>query len=59
VQNLDIVWVPIARDELEKVWLSFEQIVSDLLSAGYPGCIDCAGPAATEPWDEAQSRLGF
>lgn len=58
-QNLDIVWVPIGRNELENVWHSFEQIVSDLLSVGYPGCIDCAGPAATEPWDEAQSRLGF
>ncbi len=58
-QNLDIVWVPIGRDELENVWRRFEQIVSDLLSAGYPGCIDCAGPAATEPWDEAQSRSGF
>jgi hypothetical protein len=58
-QNLDIVWVPIGRNELENVWHSFEQIVSDLLSVGYPGCIDCAGPAATEPWDEAQSRLRF
>jgi hypothetical protein len=58
-QNLDIVWVPIGRNELENVWHSFEQIVSDLLSVGYPGCIDCAGPAATEPWDEDQSRLGF
>lgn len=58
-QHLDIVWVPIDRDELETIWHRFEQIVSDLLSAGYPGCIDCAGPAATEPWDEAQSRLGF
>lgn len=58
-QNLDIVWVPIGVNELENVWHSFEQIVSNLLSVGYPGCIDCAGPAATEPWDEAQSRLGF
>jgi len=58
-QNLDIVWVPIGHEELENVWYSFEQIVSGLLSAGYPGCIDCAGPAATEPWDEAQSRSGF
>lgn len=58
-QSLDIVWVPIGRDELEDVWRRFEQIVSGLLSVGYPGCIDCAGPAATEPWDEAQSRSGF
>ncbi len=58
-QSLDIVWVPISKDELEDVWRRFEQIVSDLLSVGYPGCIDCAGPAATEPWDEAQSRSGF
>ena len=58
-QSLDIVWVPIGRDELEDVWRRFEQIVSDLLSVGYPGCIDCAGPAATEPWDESQSRSGF
>ena len=58
-QSLDIVWVPIGRNELEDVWRRFEQIVSDLLSVGYPGCIDCAGPAATEPWDEAQSRSGF
>ncbi len=58
-QTLDIVWVPIGRDELEDVWRRFAQIVSDLLSVGYPGCIDCAGPAATEPWDEALSRSGF
>ncbi len=58
-QSLDIVWVPIGRNELEDVWRRFEQIVSDLLSVGYPGCIDCAGPAATEPWDESQSRSGF
>lgn len=58
-QSLDIVWVPIGRNELEDVWRKFEQIVSDLLSVGYPGCIDCAGPAATEPWDESQSRSGF
>ncbi|MBC8437771.1 MAG: hypothetical protein H8D82_00710 [Euryarchaeota archaeon] len=52
----DTVWVPVKKNEIEQVWLEFTTIVSDLLSAGYPGCIDCAGPAATEPWDEISSR---
>lgn len=58
-ENLTIVWVPIERGELEIIWGDFQKIVCDLLAAGYPGCIDCAGPAATEPWDEAASRAGF
>jgi hypothetical protein len=57
--DLAIVWVPVARGEIENVWNDFHKIVSDLLSAGYPGCIDCAGPAAVEPWDEAARRAEF
>jgi len=53
--DIAVCWIPILEEEFENVWDDFRQIISDLLIAGYPGCIDCAGPAATEPWD-VQSR---
>lgn len=57
--NLSVVWVPCEPKEFEQLWRDFLAIVSSLTSAGYPGCIDCAGPAATEPWDEGAQRLQF
>jgi len=57
--SLDVCWISIVETELDDMWDEFRQIISDLLIAGYPGCIDCAGPAATEPWDERSRRDEF
>ncbi|MAE38482.1 MAG: hypothetical protein CL969_02460, partial [Euryarchaeota archaeon] len=57
--DIAVCWIPILEEEFENVWDDFRQIISDLLIAGYPGCIDCAGPAATEPWDEQSRRDEF
>ncbi len=55
----EVVWIPCEVKEFNDVWSCFLRTVSALTSAGYPGCIDCAGPAATEPWDEAAQRARF
>ena len=52
-RTLDDVWVPGNPDEL---WEEFGNSVLGLATAGYPGCIGCAGPAAELPWDEEASR---
>ena len=54
--SLGACWIPETRSKCDVAWDNFREIVHDLLEAGYPGCIDCAGPAATEPWDEATRR---
>ena len=51
-----VCWIPTGRGDCSDSWHIFQQLVHDLLEAGYPGCIDCAGPAATEPWDESARR---
>tara|TARA_B100000686_G_scaffold323862_1_gene378997 strand:+ start:428 stop:847 length:420 start_codon:yes stop_codon:yes gene_type:complete len=57
--EISVCWIPIFGDDFELIWNDFRLIIRDLLSAGYPGCIDCAGPAATEPWDEQSHRKIF
>jgi hypothetical protein len=37
----------------------FVEHVEDLLDAGYPGCIGCAGPGAEGEWDEISQRAKF
>ncbi len=49
-------WVPGDYDEL---WVIFVEHVEDLLDAGYPGCIGCAGPGAEGEWDEISQREKF
>ena len=48
-----ICWVPNCG------WIDFEQQVLDLLEAGYPGCVGCAGPGAEGEWDEDARRRLF
>ena len=50
--SLEIVWI---KGGIEK-WGDLQKKIVELGRAGYPGCIGCAGPAASEPWDEALSR---
>ena len=50
--SLEIVWV---KGGIEQ-WVNLQKKIVELGRAGYPGCIGCAGPAASEPWDEGLSR---
>jgi hypothetical protein len=52
-KSLETVWV---KGGSEK-WNLLQKQIVELGRAGYPGCIGCAGPAASEPWDEAVSRM--
>lgn len=49
----DVVWVPL---DARESWLCVEATALDLLEAGYPGCVGCAGAEAEQPWDETASR---
>lgn len=51
--NLESVWV---NGEVSKLLEMLLELVEVFLEAGYPGCRDCLGPAASEPWDEMASR---
>ena len=51
-KSLEIVWIK----EGVSVWHKLCQKIIELGAAGYPGCVGCAGPAASEPWDEEYSR---
>ena len=50
--SLEVVWVKGGNEK----WGCLQNKIVELGRAGYPGCIGCAGPAASEPWDEAFSR---
>ena len=50
---IDVVWIP---GELESLHTTMLELIEEFLAAGYPGCRDCLGPAAIEPWDEKASR---
>jgi len=51
--SLEIVWI---EGEIKHLIHKIIELVEEFLSAGYPGCRDCLGPAATEPWDESCYR---
>ena len=50
--SLEVVWIKGGNEK----WESLQKKIVELGRAGYPGCIGCAGPAASEPWNEALSR---
>tara|TARA_B110001452_G_C15234531_1_gene427480 strand:+ start:1489 stop:1884 length:396 start_codon:yes stop_codon:yes gene_type:complete len=50
---LDICWVT------ECSWDDFNEQVLELLEAGYPGCVGCAGPGAEGEWNESARRREF
>jgi hypothetical protein len=50
---LHVVWLPM---EPEAGWTTISSIASDLLEAGYPGCLGCGGPHTEGTWDELNSR---
>ena len=54
--EIEVCWIPCDDSEVRQIWEMIVDSVKELLVAGYPGCIGCAGPAATEPWDESGSR---
>jgi hypothetical protein len=49
-------WVP---GDYAELWVVFVEHVEDLLDAGYPGCVGCAGPGAEGEWDEISQRAKF
>jgi len=49
----EICWVPLCN------WTDFFEQVTDLLEAGYPGCIGCGGPGAEGEWNESFRRSQF
>jgi hypothetical protein len=51
--NAETCWVPNCG------WADFEEQVLELLEAGYPGCVGCAGPGAETEWDEHSRRRLF
>ena len=53
VPSLEICWVP------DCSWDDFSEQVMELLEAGYPGCVGCAGPGAEGEWNEAARRRQF
>ena len=52
----DILWIPLNAAE---GWPTILAVLTELLDAGYPGCLGCGGPESEQPWDEAESRLRF
>lgn len=51
--SVEVCWVP------DCSWDDFCEQVMDLLVAGYPGCVGCAGPGAEGEWNEAVRRRQF
>ena len=51
--SLEICWIP------DCSWHDFSEQVLELLEAGYPGCVGCAGPGAEGEWNEAARRRQF
>ena len=51
--SIDILWLPMSARE---AWQTIASMTTDLLDAGYPGCLGCGGPQSEQPWDENQSR---
>ena len=49
----DVVWIPL---ETHEAWQAIKSTAMDLIDAGYPGCIGCAGAEAEQPWDEKTNR---
>ena len=54
--SLDACWIPDTGEGVENLWARFIQNVSDLLIAGYPGCVGWGGPGSEGTWDETASR---
>tara|TARA_A100001037_G_scaffold5219_1_gene5145 strand:- start:506 stop:913 length:408 start_codon:yes stop_codon:yes gene_type:complete len=49
----DLVWI---TGNTHDIWNRYLRVMIELSSAGYPGCIGCAGPSAELPWNENLSR---
>ena len=54
--SLDACWIPNTGEGIENLWTRFIQNLSDLMIAGYPGCVGCGGPGSEGVWDETASR---
>ena len=50
---MSVLWLPMEADEALD---SILEASRDLLQAGYPGCVGCAGSVDERAWDEATHR---
>ncbi len=53
---IDACWIQDTGEGVDNLWSRFIKNVSDLLIAGYPGCVGCGGPGSEGIWDETASR---
>ena len=51
--NHSVCWVP---GDFQHLWNDFSKYALALAEAGYPGCLNCGGRDASEPWDEKLRR---
>ena len=54
--ELEYIWL--AKNPKE-FWPDFINKISNLVEAGYPGCVGCGGPGSEEVWDEKINRIMF
>ncbi len=54
IDELSSVYIP--ADNIIDKWDALENMIRELIIAGYPGCVGCGGPGAEEVWDEDQNR---
>ena len=54
--SLSVCWVPTHPENLDLIWSRWVKQISDLMVAGYPGCVGCGGPGSEGVWDETASR---
>ncbi len=51
--SIDVLWFPMTAKD---AWGIIASMTSDLLDAGYPGCLGCGGPQSEQAWNELESR---
>ena len=49
----NVVWLPMG---VVDGWTALSEVATDLLNAGYPGCLGCGGPHSEGEWEEHESR---
>ncbi len=51
--EFSVCWVP---GNFQSLWEDFSKYAGALSEAGYPGCLNCGGRDAAEPWNEKLRR---
>ncbi len=53
-KSIEIIWI---QNSPILFWTDFKKRITELVEAGYPGCIGCGGPGSEEPWNEEENRI--